>query len=261
MVYLPGNNQFFFSLEQPKRSSHYWLFDSSGSKDLRTGSNVSIFGNGSDVIIEGTNRNYLHLDGSSTVELGPLLSDCLAVPLHCKTGFTLAFWLRIANKSTPCYFVRALHSHNQGFGVLQTASDLRRNLLTFYVMSGNSIWNGSVEIKRNTWNHLVVSWNKSTTLDSYLNGQRKSSTNIRTISVREPEWNLTLNYPPHNIKKNMKSFFYLDGKAYYDNVMIWYYRLTDSETKNVFHKQLGKYYLVCSLLNGCHPFQTTISKL
>ena len=224
---------------------------------MRTGSNISVYGNGS-VIIEGTKKKYLHSDGSSTVGLGPLLSECLSKPAICKHGFTLALWARIAGKSLPpCCILGTLQPYNRGFGVFLSSFGFGKFLITPFIKSAPFVWNGSIKIESSTWNHIVVSWKPNTTFDAYLNGRRKFSVKARTIiEGGQPECNLTYRNPPKNKDTNL--FLYLGGKVDFDDIMIWFHNITEPEAEKVFYSKLGKYFSRSFILSPSQNGESTM---
>ena len=239
-----------FLIEQLKLASHHWFFNTSTHfEDARTGYNGLVFGNDSDVTIQGARENYLHIDGSSAVGLGPLQSNCLSQPQQCKQGFTLALWLRITNRGIlPRYLLRTIHSYKQGFGVLHTASDLKESFITLYVKSSSLVWTSSIEVKHGVWTHIAVIWKPNAVLSTYCNGRRKLSLKNRTTIEEDEvsEWKLLFTHPPGNMSESndLQLFLYLEGEADYDDVMIWYDPLTETKLRSVFQKQFGKYCMI-----------------
>ena len=178
----------FKATEWYKNTVNYWPFEDVSNRISidytgRNNGNIS----GSYHSISGIVGSALALYGNeSYVDFGVLSSSCLNKPSTCKTGFTIAFWLKIPDfRGNRIVLQLGEHRYSRGFTVWT-----RKKLAVNVGFSVNTrlrryVW---LQVWNENWNHIALIWNNRT---SSLRISLNCSTGqvVNTSESVEPESN------------------------------------------------------------------------
>ncbi|XP_074628437.1 uncharacterized protein LOC141886246 isoform X3 [Acropora palmata] len=157
-----SGRDFLQATEWYKNTVNYWPFEDVSNRisiDYTGPNNGSI--SGSYRSISGIVGSALALYGNeSYVDFGLLSSSCLNKPSTCKTGFTIAFWLKIPDfRGNRIVLQLGEHRYSRGFTVLT-----RKKLTVNVGFSVNTrlrryVW---LQVWNENWNHIALIWNNRT---------------------------------------------------------------------------------------------------
>lgn len=152
-------------------SVHYWPFEdiSNGTAKDYAGSNDGRI-KGDFNTVSGLVGSALELKGNETyVDFGVLPSSCLNRPATCRSGFTIAFWMKIPNfQGNKIILQLGQHRFSRGF-TLWTRRGLKKNV-GFSVNTLHRKYDWMQDWYNDHWNHVALKWDNNTgILSIYLN--------------------------------------------------------------------------------------------
>ena len=168
---------FLFSLislkatELYKNTVHYWPFEEVSNRSVidYTGYNDGRL-RGSFNIITGIVGAALEISGNSSwVDFGVLPSLCINHPETCRSGFTIALWLKIQGfQNNRIILQLGQHRFSRGL-TIWTQRSLRKNI-GFSTNTLNRKYYWMLEWKNDNWNHIALKWdNRAGSLRIYFN--------------------------------------------------------------------------------------------
>lgn len=154
-----------------KSAVNYWAFEDVSNRTVTdyTGSNDGRI-SGNFHTVSGIVGSALSLSGNNSwVDFGVLPSSCLNKPTSCRTGFTIAFWLKIPDfQSNKIILQLGEHRYSRGFTVWTRKSAKKK--IGFSVNTRLRKYNWLLEWNSGDWNHVVLKWdNKTASLKVYVN--------------------------------------------------------------------------------------------
>lgn len=150
----------------------YWPFETFWlDQTIRdwTGKNHGTI-NGNIRRIPGMVGSALHLYGdNSFLDFGSLPGTCFNDPMSCKTGFAIAFWLRIPNFEGNKIIIQMAKSRNsRGFTVWTRRHN--RNKIHISVNSHKKMYRSEADWSTDHWTHVAIVWHRQqNTLKIYYN--------------------------------------------------------------------------------------------
>jgi len=178
-------------------SLSYWPFESfSIDRIVRdwTGRNDGII-NGDVRSVPGIVGTAIELTGkNSWIDLGLLPGTCFEDPISCKTGFTMAFWLKLPTiKGNKIIIQMAKNRNSRGFTVWTRRQ--KQKMINFSINGRNRIYLSELKWPTVHWTHITLVWSRqSSTLKVYFNctleetvsdskKPKKESTDLSKVSL------------------------------------------------------------------------------
>lgn len=219
-----------------RNSVNYWPFEdvSNGTAIDYTGSNHGRIG-GRFHSVSGLVGSALELTGNkSWVDFGVLPSSCLNRPESCRSGFTIAFWLKIPDfKGNKIVLQLGQHRFSRGF-TLWTRRGQKKNV-GFSVNTLHRKYNWMQEWNNRDWNHVALKWDNNTgSLRIYLNCTIVKVVNksAKAEPLEDDKASRLILGASHAKKKNMKLMV--------DEFAIWNSTLSDDTLCKVFRIRSGR---------------------
>ena len=194
------------------KADHLWIFDHpvNTSFDIRGRSWPIV--NGTMSSTHGPNNQAIHLNSDAKIILLNEVdaeSVCLADPVTCKDGFTIAFWIKYSNSESKPFVQAGGSSNEQKRGVALFRNQSESNILdqlTFEVTVHTMRCYLTFQCSSNLWVHLVFRWRNADEFAVYKNGRQGSYwKGCETVL-----W-----------QASASNTFVLAGKASFDDFIIW----------------------------------------
>ena len=142
------------------RASNYWTFDDivyNTVEDLmgdRAGNAFGIVRNVQGIINDGIELSEIF----TRVDFGNFTNSCLSIPDQCKTGFTLAFWIKFNSNQNEKYILQISKGITTSVG---SSIYIDKGFIGAAVNSYNTIRNVEVSWPDDVWTHVSLVWNKT----------------------------------------------------------------------------------------------------
>ncbi|XP_048579836.1 uncharacterized protein LOC116619170 isoform X2 [Nematostella vectensis] len=166
-------------------SRHYWPFEDITKEtvqDIRGGNHGKVHG---DVhIVQGVVGRALEITGKNNtfIDLGLLSGSCLSDPVSCKSGSTVAFWLKLPSfEGNKIVMQLGQNRHSKGFTVWTRKREKRKEQkINFRVNTRTKKIQSEIPWNTTGWTHVTIVWRHDGTspqLHIYFNCSLSDSVN------------------------------------------------------------------------------------
>ena len=186
---------------------------------------------------QGVVNQSLQTDGKSAwANLSNFVNRCPGDPGMCPLGLTVALWIKyqVRNDSDLQYFIgtSGTREGSRGFLIFQDFVYDTEDHLAIKLENSTVLWKRSFSVPRDTWTHVVFTWDNRVGLVIYVNGSVVGSDAVgrKTEPLDVYRTTFTLGRP-----NDMSAF----SKCSYDEIALWERKLHPTEIEAIFHRTAG----------------------
>ena len=170
------------------------------------------------------------------LNLGHFMNTCLGEPSICDKGMTVSFWIKYHVIHQPIQYFMGTSGTQAGYRGFLVYQDYRRDTedhLTIKVENSTLLWERSFSAPRDTWVHVMFTWNSIDGLSVYRNGslvgvERQGK---MTYPISPYFTTLTIGRPNNR---------YVFCNASFDEVAVWYRTLQAAEIQSIHDRLIDK---------------------
>ena len=181
------------------------------------------------------NESVLTNGQDAWLKLGHFTNECLGEPALCEDGLTVSFWIKYNKSESPLQYFMGTSGTEEGYRGFLVYQDFTRDVedhLTIKVENSTLLWERSFYAPRDTWVHVMFTWDPIEGLSIYTNGILSGKDEVgKTTSPLSPYYTtLTVGRP------NDKMVF---SNASFDEVAVWYRKLHPLEMETIHNRLNG----------------------
>lgn len=188
------------------------------------------------VVRGAVNESVLTNGHDAWLNLGHFINTCLSDPSLCSHGLTVSFWIKYHVINQPIQFFLGTSGTEAGYRGFLVYQDYRKDTqdhMTIKVENSTALWERSFSAPRDTWLHVMFTWDARDGLSIYRNGslvgvERKAR---KTYPISPYFTSLTVGRP-----NNKYSFC----NASFDEIAVWYQKLQPVQIQSIYLRLIDK---------------------
>lgn len=182
------------------------------------------------------NESVLTNGHDAWLKLGHFTNRCLGEPALCEDGLTVSFWIKYHKLNGPLQYFMGTSGTEEGYRGFLVYQDFRRDTedhLTIKVENSTLLWERSFYAPRDTWVHVMFTWDSTEGLSIYSNGilAGKDKVGKNTNPLSPFFTTLTVGRPNDE---------YVFSNASFDEVAVWYRKLHRLEIETIHNRLNGE---------------------